>query len=305
MDSSPVVVTAGSSALSEVLTTIAAEITTDLNELRTLFRDEFVPRAKRIGDALNRAKGNFGNNADFYDWAAEAVGIKERQVRTYLRFANKLPAIEAAMEETDTKISSMEQGLALLTPPKEEEERTEKEMAVARVAQTTGRAIGGLTAAIEAIADLAPGGLTTSEVDQFQRTCDILRRWGTIEDTPEKVLAVDCPPVETTTASDPEWSDEAVTTESPSVGDPLPLDKPVGEWNLHQLERGLAQYDTLQKLADAMAPNPKTGKPFTKAAVSARLKKLRNAAGIGEDADSPALSAEATVAEAVTEAIAA
>ena len=142
--------TTGSAALAAVLDPIAAEINEELAALKTLFVEELMPRAKRVGDALRKARANFGTNAHFYEWSEKAVGIKERQVRTYLRFADRLPAIEAAAEAEGAKITSMEQGLALLAPAKPQEERTEQELAVAAMAVSTGRAVGAIGRAIEA-----------------------------------------------------------------------------------------------------------------------------------------------------------
>ena len=88
--------TQGSAAIAQVLESIRDELLPELDALRTVFQVEVAPRAKRIGDHLIRAQGQFARNLDFYDWADTAVGLKQRQIRNYIRFSQKVAAIEAA-----------------------------------------------------------------------------------------------------------------------------------------------------------------------------------------------------------------
>ena len=134
--------------------------------------------ANASGNASTEPRATLAPTPTSTSGLSRQLGLKQRQVRTYLRFAHKLPAIEAAMEETDIKISSMEQGLALLSPPKEEVEMSEKEAMVAAVAQKTGRARGALEAVMDSIYDLAPNALSPQEVQLFQQMGDLLTRWG-------------------------------------------------------------------------------------------------------------------------------
>ena len=180
--------TQGSSAIAAVLESIREELLPELDALRNLFQQEVSPRAKRIGELLSRAQGNFSRNLDFYDWADTAVGLKQRQIRSYIRFAQRLAAIEAAAEDQRVPISSIEQGLALLAPSKEEDQRTDEEVRVAAVAQATGRALGSLNRAMDAIYDLSPGGLSPDEIDLFQRLGDVLTRWGSTTKTPSPAI---------------------------------------------------------------------------------------------------------------------
>ena len=285
--------TTGSAALAAVLDPIAAEINEELAALKTLFVEELMPRAKRVGDALRKARANFGTNAHFYEWSEQAVGIKERQVRTYLRFADRLPAIEAAAEAEGAKITSMEQGLALLAPAKPQEERTEQELAVAAMAVSTGRAVGAIGRAIEGICEIAPGGLSSQELLLLQNASDLLRRWGSI--TPDDAsnitppTTVDVEPL--AVDRQPEW--EAETPEptnqqleqrlqqldaqaeellAQEATNDLPMDQPLKQWTLAQLEEGIARYDSQAGLAKELG--------VTRAGVNGALKRLRKAAGL-------------------------
>ena len=180
--------TQGSSAIAAVLESIRDELQPELDALRSVFQQEVAPRAKRIGDLLTRAQGNFPRNLDFYDWADTAVGLKQRQIRSYIRFSQRLAAIEAAAEDQGVPISSIEQGLALLTPAPEEDRRTDDEIRVAAVAQATGRARGALTRAMDAIYDLTPGGLSPDDVRLFQELGDLLTRWGSTTKAPSPAI---------------------------------------------------------------------------------------------------------------------
>ena len=180
--------TQGSAAIEAVLESIRDELLPELDALRSVFQQEVAPRAKRIGDLLARAQGNFARNLDFYDWANTAVGLKQRQIRSYIRFSQRLAAIEAAADDQGVPISSIEQGLALLTPAPEEDRRTDEEVRVAAVAQATGRAKGALTRAMDAIYDLTPGGLSPDELRLFQELGDLLTRWGSTTTAPSPAV---------------------------------------------------------------------------------------------------------------------
>jgi len=279
--------TQGSAAIAQVLESIRDELLPELDALRTVFQVEVAPRAKRIGDHLIRAQGQFARNLDFYDWADTAVGLKQRQIRNYIRFSQRLAAINAAAEDQDVPISSIEQGLALLTPVKEDDTRTEEEIKVAAVAQATGRAKGALSRAMDTIYEISPGGLSQTEVRLFQDLSDLLTRWGSTTSTPDAAidvtpapqLAVDNQPVE-------QWPEESTEAEdfdldeNPGrarlVAANLPVDDKPSKWSLSELEEGLALMDDNQsKLAEAIG--------CTKAAISSNLKRKRAKAGLSDD----------------------
>jgi hypothetical protein len=168
----------GSSAIAAVLESIAVELVGELTALRRLFDEQVAPRAHHIGQLLARARSQFPQSAAFYDWAQSTVGIRERQVRSYLRFFERYDAILRAAEEQEAQISSIEQGLALLAPARIEPERDENELRLAAVAQATSRAKGSIGRALEAICELHPGGLTPADQAVLQAAYDLLDRWG-------------------------------------------------------------------------------------------------------------------------------
>ena len=285
--------TQGSIGLEKVLESIREELLPELDALRSLFNEEVSPRAKRIGELLLRAQGNFSRNLDFYDWADTAVGLKQRQIRSYIRFSQRLAAIEAAAEDQGVPISSIEQGLALLAPAKEEDKRSEGEIKVAAVAQATGRALGAITRAMDAIYDLSPSGLSPAEVQLFQDLGDLLSRWGstrstTVEDSAADVVEVEPTPTTelavdrqdeikvepTVVVVEPQESDNP--DRQRLVGEGLPVDEKPSKWTLAQLEQALALCDDNgATLAKALG--------VSRASISANLKKKREAAGLTED----------------------
>lgn len=285
--------TQGSAAIAQVLESIRDELLPELDALRTVFQEEVAPRAKRIGDHLIRAQGQFARNIDFYDWADTAVGLKQRQIRNYIRFTQRLAAINAAAEDQEVPISSIEQGLALLTPVKEEDTRTEEELKVAAVAQATGRAKGAIARAMDTIYEISPGGLSQDEVRLFQELSDLLTRWGSTTSAPEAAIDVTPAPqlaVNSQPVSEDQWPEESAEAEDFSIepttdANPgrsrllaanLPVDDKPGKWSLSELEEGLALMDGNQsKLAEAIG--------VTKAAISNNLKKKREKAGLSDD----------------------
>ena len=263
--------TQGSSAIAAVLESIREELLPELDALRTVFQQEVAPRAKRIGDLLRRAQGNFPRNLDFYDWADTAVGLKQRQIRNYIRFSERLAAIEAAAEDQAVPISSIEQGLALLTPTKEDDTRSEEEVRVAAVAQATGRAKGALSRAMECIYEFAPGGLTQTEQRLFQDLSDVLTRWGSTTSTPEQAIEVVLSPELAVNRQEPEPTDAQWPEE-----DGLPFDLKPSKWTLSQLEEGIARFDGSQaNLAKKLG--------VSRASISSNLKSKRAAAGLSKD----------------------
>jgi len=284
----------GFAVLSRGLDDCAAAINEELSHLNRLFSDELIPRCKSIGQTLAKARGLTTTTADFYKWAEESVGIKQRQVRTYLRFAEKLPSIEAVAEEQEVKLTSMEQGLALLAPPKEEKDSDTDGARHQAMAAALGRAKGALTRARDAIAEVVGiEGIDKRHLQAFEAMECVLDVWGSSTPTEDggvimrntseapKLLAVD---------RQDDWSEESPTetveveatpaeaeTNTPSGGQTdtqklasagLPMSEKPSKWTLAQLEQGLALVDDSQtRLAAAMG--------VTKAAVSSQLKKKR------------------------------
>jgi hypothetical protein len=300
--------TEGSTAISAVLESIALEIKEDLGHLHQLFRDELIPRCTRIGNALARARSQFRTSELLYEWTEATLGIKGRQVRTYLRFTDRLPVIEAAAEEQGVEITSMEQGLALLAPARVELALTDREVKAAAVAQAVGRAKGALGRALEAIYDLQPSGLTARELEVLQAATDLLTSWGNPSAGPLPVaitpldgssghrppeLAVDRQP-------QPEWEElpteveeitpTATTSEPIPVGGPigpdpelsakgsaagLPMHLKPGQWSLVQLEEGVELYGGQAALATAVG--------VSRSAINGQLKAKRKAVGLSEE----------------------
>lgn len=253
----------GNAAMSAVLSDLATEITSELHQLKEVFNREVAPRAKRIGQLLSRARGNFPANSQFYDWAETTVFIKQRQVRSYIRFYERSAAIEAAAEEKQVPISSIEQGLALLAPEPTTIEITDTERKLNACAQAVGRAKGAISRAMDSIYDLTPGGLSAEELRAMDAVLAILNRYGEpalagtipVVVTTEPELAVDRPPVD-------DWVEQpAAAAPAAEVVDPLESDNPdtirlgaVGlpchlkpsKWTPAQFAEGLAMCDGVQ-----------------------------------------------------------
>lgn len=298
-ESKPPLVGGGLAVLSTKLDDCAATIKRELSEIHRLFL-ELVPRCTTIGNELNRAKGFFGNDTSgFYDWSEQNFGIKQRQVRTYLAFAGKIERIEAEAESQSIELTSMEQGLALLAPPKQTSDTDTDDARLTTMVAAVGRARGAMIRAQEAIYDLVGAqGIDRRHLAAFEAMQLVLDTWSSataneqgtfIPDTssaPKLNLAVDC--------QTEEWAEESPTTvdvtpENAEVEDledlaisqsdddcarlereKLPVGEKPGKWTLAELEQALALCDDNQtRLSKAMG--------VTKAAVSHQLKKKRDA----------------------------
>lgn len=289
----------GFAVLSTKLDDCAETIKRELSEVHRLFL-ELVPRCKTIGNQLNTAKGFHGNDtAGFYSWCETNFGIKQRQVRTYLAFAGKIDRIEAEAKSQSIELTSMEQGLALLAPPKEVADINSDDFRLTHMVSAVARARGAMTRAQEAIFDLVgANAIDRRHLAAFEAMQLVLDTWSSTKQTaagtfipstagaPKLDLAVDRPQEEWSevdiipaevdiTPENAEPEDLEDMAWSQSDDDLARLEKaklPVGEkitkWTLAQLEEGKALCDGNQsRLAKALGTSS--------ANVSVNLKRKR------------------------------
>lgn len=275
--------------LSSQLDSFADTINSELSEMNRLFKDEFIPRCQTIGDTLAKAKGNTTNTAAFYEWAESKCGIKERQVRTYLRFAHQLPAIQAVADSQTVELTSMEQGLQLLAPTKVSDFDSS---GMTTMVSAVGRAKGAISRAMETMFDIVTvDGIDPRHREALELAQFVLNQWAESSLTDQGELLL--PSAATASAVDcqPEWQDTPTEVEpvaviiddapTPPQGPPLwakdrqrlidnglPIDLKPGKWTLAQLEQGLALCDDTQSRV-AAAIN------VTRAAMSSCLRRKR------------------------------
>lgn len=284
----------------------AKTIIDELQQINRLFQDELIPRCTKVGDALQKARGFFTDSDAFYQWAESTVGIKQRQVRTYIRFASKLNAITGAAEEQNVQLTSMEQGLALLAPVKEEVDQDTESYRIQQMVAAVGRAKGAISRAVEAICEFRPAGINPEQQAVLENARRILESWADNSSNPGGVIDTNALAVNRQQA---DWSDDtpaaatsptseeleqrldrldaqaaqllAVPTEAteqqPSeetadlnrlVKAGLPVSEKPGKWTLAQFEEGLALCDDNQsRFARTIG--------VSKASISSSLKKKR------------------------------
>ena len=99
-------------------------------------------------------------------------------MRTYLRFAEKLPSIEAVAEEQEVKLTSMERSWHCWHHPRGEDSDTDDARHQA-MAAALGRAKGALTRARDAIAEVVGiEGIDKRHLQAFEAMECVLDVWG-------------------------------------------------------------------------------------------------------------------------------
>ena len=274
------------------LAPISEEIRAELTALKQIFFTEVAPRANRIGELLKSARTMHNSTNDFYLWVESEVGIKERQCRTYLAFHNKFALIQDAADEEGISISSMEQGLALLAPANNSgpDERTHQQVLTAKCVSQAARARGAIRGLGESIAFLRedfgegvvlPGGITQEEIDLVFKAQAILQK---LDPKADPLSGKPADPAPQWTDPQPVVEVQPIEESQPAERDTsLPLVLPPRDWTLSQLEEGKSFYGSWQKLANAMAHNPNSGKPYSKQSLSLAYGAKTKAAGLESD----------------------
>jgi len=225
----------------------AKTIRNELSEVNRLFM-ELIPRCTTIGEQLRKAKGIHGRETQaFYAWAEQNFGIKQRQVRSYISFANNIPAIEDKAQAQGIKLTSMEQGLALLAPPKPTKLETDDPLREQMVA-AVGRAKGAISRAQDAVLDLVGvSGVDRRHIAAFEAINVVLDSWthakpdaeGTYvfgaSDTPILGAAVN--------RQTEEWTEE-------KQGDPDSLESPTTVDVTPETSKLDSEYDQVEDLED-------------------------------------------------------
>lgn len=259
------------------LDSICTDIRSELVALKQIFFTEIAPRADRIGELLTEARQFHTSTAAFYAWVESSVGIRQRQCRTYLAFHRKFQLIQDAAQAERIAINSMEQGLALLAPAKSSEPETRDHMEVLRdtAFQRAGRARGAIRALGQTLTFIredasedkpSPVDITDADLAVLTQALQILSKLDAKHD-PSAATPPAPTPSPQWSEPDPEPAPDAVS-QSTDGDTSLPLGIPPTQWAAAQLEEGRTFYGSWSKLAAAMAPNPKTGKAWSKQALS-------------------------------------
>ena len=166
------------SLLGDKLAAIAVKINAEIGELSAVFQKQVFKRAVSIGDKLLSAKSEFLIIKDFYLWAEESCGLKDRQVRNYLRFAKNQEQIKTLASEQGLEITSVDNGLQLLSRASSTDDICEKHQLFKRCTQSTRRATKAIELALEAAKELDPELVSAMDLQAIQAALDILNRIG-------------------------------------------------------------------------------------------------------------------------------
>ena len=167
------------SVIGDELVTIADKINAEIGELSKVFQKQVFQRAVRIGTSLEAARKKILRTEDFYLWAENSCGLKERQIRNYLRFAKNKEQIKALASVDGHEITSIDSGLQLLS----RNESTSGDLSETchlykRCTQSTRRATKAIELALAAAKEINPELVSTMDLQAIQAALDILTRIG-------------------------------------------------------------------------------------------------------------------------------
>lgn len=154
---------------SQQLDACASAIRNELDELRRLYREDFLPRTIELGRLLSTARklNPLQTSATLYRWALENTGLGDRSVRTYLQIYENRDRLQRLIDDTSKPPTSIDGCLALLRADNAEPTQEPTAEEAERDAAVRGAAAfaGAIERCDRTIREVDPQFLTTAEVE--------------------------------------------------------------------------------------------------------------------------------------------
>lgn len=186
------------SLLGNHLFSLSERIKDELSELAIVFRDDVLPRANRIGKHLADARSKIPATEAFYLWARESCGLKDRQIRNYIRIHRFHDQIVEAADHLNQEITSIDGALALLNAVQGEEVDEETRL-LKRCYTDSKRAHTAIDRALQSARDIDPEIVSDADLEVLQKAIVILTRFQ-LQDDQAKLNSA---------AASPDWSTSA------------------------------------------------------------------------------------------------
>lgn len=172
------------SLLGNHLFSLSEQIKDELSGLAIVFRDDVLPRANRIGAHLCEARSRIPSTEAFYLWARDSCGLKDRQIRNYIRIHRFHDQIIEAADHLNQEITSIDGALALLNAVQSEEE-DESTVLLKRCFTDSKRAHSAIDRALQSAREVDPGIISAEDLEVLQKAMDVLTRFQIREDRPK------------------------------------------------------------------------------------------------------------------------
>jgi len=187
------------SLLGNHLFSLSEQIKDELSGLAIVFRDDVLPRANRIGAHLCEARSRIPSTDAFYLWARDSCGLKDRQIRNYIRIHRFHDQIIEAADHLNQEITSIDGALALLNAVQSEEE-DESTVLLKRCFTDSKRAHSAIDRALQSAREVDPDIISAEDLEVLRKAMDVLTRFQIREDRPKL----------TDSSMNPAWSTAAV-----------------------------------------------------------------------------------------------
>ena len=164
------------SLLGNHLSSLSDQIKDELSELAIVFRDDVLPRANRIGKHLADARSKIPATEAFYLWARESCGLKDRQVRNYIRIHRFHDQIVEAATDLNQEITSIDGALSLLSAV-QSEDIDEETRVLKRCFTDSKRANSAIDRALQSAREVAPEIVSSEDLDVLRRAVLVLTKF--------------------------------------------------------------------------------------------------------------------------------
>lgn len=164
------------SLLGNHLSSLSDQIKDELSELAIVFRDDVLPRANRIGKHLADARSKIPATEAFYLWARESCGLKDRQVRNYIRIHRFHDQIVEAATDLNQEITSIDGALSLLSAVQSEDIDEETRL-LKRCFTDSKRANSAIDRALQSAREVAPEIVSSEDLDVLRRAVLVLTKF--------------------------------------------------------------------------------------------------------------------------------
>ena len=164
------------SLLGNHLCSLSEQIKDELSELAIVFRDDVLPRANRIGKHLADARSKIPTTEAFYLWARDSCGLKDRQVRNYIRIHRFHDKIVEVAKDLNQEITSIDGALSLLSAV-QSEEMDEETRLLKRCYTDSKRANSAIDRALQSARDAAPEIISSEDLDVLQKAVLVLTKF--------------------------------------------------------------------------------------------------------------------------------
>ena len=164
------------SLLGNHLSSLSDQIKDELSELAIVFRDDVLPRANRIGKHLADARSKIPATEAFYLWARESCGLKDRQVRNYIRIHRFHDQIVEAATDLNQEITSIDGALSLLSAV-QSEDIDEETRVLKRCFTDSKRANSAIDRALQSAREVAPEIVSSEDLDVLRKAVLVLTKF--------------------------------------------------------------------------------------------------------------------------------